>query len=167
MSGKSEPRAPLLVSACLIGSHCRYDGGSKPSALLRKLALRGRVLPLCPEQLGGLTTPRPPASIADGDGEAVLVGRAEVLGPAGEVLSDAFRRGATRTLALARGQGCRVAVLKERSPSCGVCRLSSPEGSRKGRGVTAALLADAGLQLISDEDRQLAKRLEEYHDADA
>ncbi len=167
MPGKTGSRAPLLVSACLIGSHCRYDGGSRPSVLLRELAMRGRVLPLCPEQLGGLSTPRPPARIAGGTGDEVLTGKAKVLGPAGEVVSATFLLGASRTLTLARRHGCREAVLKERSPSCGVSRLSSPEGSREGRGVTAAILAAAGLRLISDEDKRLASRLREYHDADS
>lgn len=167
MSGKFEHPAPLLVSACLIGAHCRYDGGSKPVALMREQARLGRILPLCPEQLGGLPTPRPPATLVDADGTEVLEGRADVLGPDGESLGDAFRRGAAATLSLARSRGCRLAVLKERSPSCGVCRLSSPEGDREGRGVTAALLASAGMELISDEDSQLASRLQEYFDADS
>ncbi len=133
--------------------------------LLKELAMHGRVLPLCPEQLGGLPTPRPPARILEGDGDEVLAGKTEVLGPNDEVLSAAFLRGASRALTLARSQGCRVAVLKEHSPSCGVGRLSSPVGSREGRGVTAAMLAAAGLRLISDEDTRLASRLREYHDA--
>ncbi len=129
--------------------------------------MHGRVLPLCPEQLGGLPTPRSPARITGGNGDEVLAGKAEVLGPAGEAMSAAFLLGASRTLTLASRYGCREAVLKERSPSCGVSRLSNPEGSREGRGVTAAMLATAGLRLISDEDKQLASRLREYHDADS
>ncbi len=161
------PRAPLLVSACLIGSHCRYDGGSKPSVLLRTMAMRGQVLPVCPEQLGGLPTPRPAAWIVNGAGDEVLTGLAEVLDSGGEDLGDAFRRGAEATLLRVQRQGCAVAVLKERSPSCGVCRLSGPDGIHEGRGVTAALLANAGLELISDEDPNLAQRLEEFLDANA
>ncbi len=95
--------------------------------------MHGRVLPLCPEQLGGLPTPRSPARITGGNGDEVLAGKAEVLGPAGEAMSAAFLLGASRTLTLASRYGCREAVLKERSPSCGVSRLSNPEGSREGR----------------------------------
>lgn len=163
MTVKPRTGLPLLASACLIGSHCRYDGGSKPAALLVEIARRGRVLPVCPEQLGGLPTPRPPAELVGGDGDAVLRGEARVLDETGIDRSAAFLAGARAALALARRQECRLAVLKERSPSCGVCRLA---GSRKGPGVTAALLAAAGVELISDEAETLSRRLEEFLNAD-
>ncbi len=163
MTAKPYPGTPLLASACLIGARCRYDGGGKPRRLLVEMARRGLVLPLCPEQLGGLPTPRPPAELVDGLGEDVLAGRARVLDVLGADRSEAFRRGARETLTRARHHGCRLAVLKERSPSCGVCRLAD---GREGRGVTAALLAADGFDLISDEDEDLARRLEEFHDAD-
>jgi uncharacterized protein YbbK (DUF523 family) len=148
-----------LISACLLGEACRYDGGSKPNERLRQWARTGDALALCPEQLGGLPTPRPAARIAGDGGEAVLAGRAEVLAESGASLSDAFRRGARETLRLARAAGCTLAVLKERSPSCGVGELKAQGKVRPGRGVTAALLAREGLTLVSDEDPQLANLL--------
>ena len=163
MTVKLDPGTPLLVSACLIGVRCRYDGGSKPRRLLVEMARRGLVLPLCPEQLGGLSTPRVPAELVGGTGEEVLAGEARVVDRSGVDRSEAFRLGARETLSRARRHGCRLAVLKERSPSCGVCRLAD---GREGLGVTAALLAAEGLDLMSDEDENLARRLEEFHDAD-
>ncbi|MBN2170557.1 MAG: DUF523 domain-containing protein [Candidatus Krumholzibacteriota bacterium] len=170
MSRQPPRRPPLLVSACLLGLRCRYDGAARPLPLLLDYASRGPVMPACPEQLGGLATPRPAAWIEPGaDGDAVLDGRARVLalGPAGEEdRSAAFRRGAEETLALARLGGCRAALLKERSPSCGVWQLSCEGHVERGRGVTAALLSRAGLTLLGDEMPDLAVELERWYEAD-
>ena len=131
-----------LASACLLGLRTRYDGGTKPHPdCLAALACRHTpcpVVPLCPEQLGGLPTPRPPAMLLGGDGFAVLDGRARVLDIHGRDLSAAFIRGAEQALAAARMLDIRIAWLKSGSPSCG-------GGPRFG--VTAALLARAGLDL--------------------
>lgn len=151
----------LLVSACLLGQAVRYDGAAKrcDHALLARWVAEGRVLPLCPELLGGLPVPRPPAEIGNGaGGAAVLAGSAQVVDVTGQLVSGAFLAGARRTLALAQAEGVRVAVLKEGSPSCGSARIRDGSFgglSVAGAGVTAALLRQAGLQVFSED--QLAE----------
>ena len=98
----------LLISACLLGARCRYDGASKPHPLVGQLAERHTLVPVCPEQLGGLPTPRPPA---ERRGDRVVTKTGDV--------TEQYRRGAEETLKLCKLFGCEVAVLKERSPSCG------------------------------------------------
>ncbi len=147
-------RAPLLVSACLVGIPCRYDGGSWPIPRLQALAAKGRVLPLCPEVLGGLPTPRPPAEIQGGDGDDVLEGRARVVNVEGRDVTAEFLAGAREALRLARRWGIKRAVLKSCSPSCGVGKIYDGSFSgrlRDGYGVTAALLRREGIALSSEE----------------
>jgi len=147
------PPRPILVSACLLGLAARYDGRSKTnSRVLDYLRARNLLpIPVCPEQLGGLATPRPPALFHSGDGEALWVEQGELVNHEGESMNAAFMRGAEETLRIARLTGCRAAILKERSPSCGVHRIHRREGLSAGSGVAAALLRQAGLSLISDE----------------
>ena len=134
----TQPRC--LVSACLLGLCTRYDGKSKASEDCLRSLSRYHVIPICPEQLGGMPTPRPPASIFGGDGHDVLAGRARVLDPQGRDCSAAFLWGANMVLAIARMQNVRLALLKAGSPSCGYSPV---------RGVTAALLERAGIQIES------------------
>ncbi len=144
-----------LVSACLLGRACRYDGGSQEHAAVEAAVARhreggGTVVAVCPEELGGLGTPRPAAELRGGCGQAVLEGRASVarLGDDGSV-TDAFVRGAQAARALAPRAS--FAILKARSPSCG-CGTTRIDGAkRSGDGVFAALLRKRGLQLC-DED---------------
>ncbi|MCL6450941.1 MAG: DUF523 domain-containing protein [Acetobacteraceae bacterium] len=151
MSGASDPgRAPgaVLVSACLLGLCCRYDGGSCPDDGVRKRARRERLVPFCPEQLGGLSTPRPPARLVGGDGVDVLEGRAWVQDADGRDVTAAFLRGAEQALLLARAVGADRAWLKDLSPSCGVARVHGEGGTtRPGMGVAAAALARSGLKV--------------------
>lgn len=134
------PKPLCLVSSCLLGLCTRYDGKGKQNEECLRLLKAYRFLPICPEQLGGLPTPRPPASIMGGDGHAVLDGRARVLDTHGRDLSAAFIRGASMVLAIARMQEVQVALLKSGSPSC---------GSMPTAGVTAALLQRAGIHVHS------------------
>ncbi len=131
-------REPLLVSACLLGLATRYDGQILYEPLTESLRKRYLLVPVCPEQLGGLPTPRPAAEIIEGDGLAVLSGKARVVNLRGEDVTEAFLRGAREVLRVARFLGIRRAVLKARSPSCGL----SPKV-----GVTAALLLSEGLEV--------------------
>ncbi len=149
------PTPPAVcVSACLLGLRCRYDGASREDAALRA-AFAGRpLLPVCPEQLGGLPTPRPPAEIRPCAGAAlatgadVLAGRARVIRPeSGEEVTDAFVRGAERAAAIALHCGARRAVLKSRSPACGVSAHYERGRLVPGEGVFAAALRAAGLSL--------------------
>lgn len=150
----------ILVSACLLGEAVRYDGAAHgPFAQLQAWQAEGRVLALCPEMAGGLPTPRPPAEILGGQGRAVLAGQQVVRDCHGRDVSDAFRAGAARALALVREQGIGMAVLKARSPSCGNRQTCSGEFSGRlveGAGVTAAALQAAGVVVFNEHELEQA-----------
>ncbi len=137
--------SPVLVSACLLGVPCRYDGNAQPSERMLALAASRSVIPVCPEQLGGMPTPRPPAERKQD----------RVVTQSGEDVTEAFTRGAIEALRLARLFGCRAAVLKSDSPSCGCGRVY--DGSFTGTlvpgdGVTAALLKKNGVSVVTEAD---------------
>lgn len=142
-----------IVSACLLGERCRYDGDTANEGARRRLdVLAGdAVVPVCPEVAGGLPTPRVPAHLVGGDGADVLDGRARVVDDAGRDVSDAFLRGAGVALEAARVHGATHACLKARSPSCGCGRIYREHGLADGDGVTAAALKRAGLTVLTDE----------------
>jgi len=140
----------ILVSACLLGVRCRYDGADNLTPEVVGQAAVRCLIPVCPEVLGGLPTPRPRAEVVGGDGVDVLAGRARVVTCEGRDVTDAFLRGAREVLRVARVLGAREAWLKGRSPSCGVSRIHDGSFSRRtrpGPGVTAALLAREGVRL--------------------
>lgn len=145
----------VLISACLLGIPCRYDGASKPHPLARDLAARHHLVPVCPEQLGGLATPRPPAE-RQGD---------HVTARTGTDVTEAYRRGAEGALELCRLLDCQVAVLKERSPSCGHGEIYDGAFSAvltAGDGVTAELLKAHGISVYGESQiPELLKNLEE------
>jgi len=144
-----------LVSACLLGVKCRYDGTSAREPKLLKLAKRERLIPICPEQLGGLPTPREPAWIVGGDGSDVLKGGAKVISQSGGDVTENFCRGAEEALKVAKLFGARGAILKARSPSCGCGKVRGPfsfDKLKDGDGVTAALLKKNGIRAITEED---------------
>jgi uncharacterized protein YbbK (DUF523 family) len=160
-------KPPLIISACLLGVACNHEGRGSPRAVVDELAQRYRLIPVCPEVLGGLPTPRPAAELRGGDGAAVLAGDdADAVSPAdaggarvvnvdGEDVTAAYRRGSDAAVAVARAVGATRAVLKARSPSCGTAGVYDGTFSRRlvpGRGVTAAALAAAGLAVGSEED---------------
>ena len=147
----------ILVSACLVDISCRYDGASAYREALRDLHRQGRLLPLCPEVAGGLGVPREPAVIVGGTGEDVLAGRARVMTQSGRDVTAEFLRGARGVVDLAERQGVRTAILKSRSPSCGVGQIHSEQGLRSGDGVLAAMLRRAGIRVISDEEWSATK----------
>ena len=142
---------PILISACLLGAACRYDGGSNPVLSVEALMGRCQLVPVCPEQLGGLATPRPPAE-RRGD---------RVVTKTGTDVTEAYRRGAEETLRLCRLLGCEAAVLKERSPSCGYGEIYDGTHSgtlTAGEGATAALLAANGIPVYGESQiEQLMK----------
>jgi uncharacterized protein YbbK (DUF523 family) len=148
----------MLVSACLLGVACRYDGQTCPDAKLNALATQGKLVPFCPEMAGGLPVPRLPAEIArafDGlDGHAVLDGLTIVLRSDGTDVTEPFIAGAQAALRLAKRLGIRQAILKANSPSCGVDRTHDGRflGSLvPGDGVTAALLKRNRIEVITEE----------------
>jgi uncharacterized protein YbbK (DUF523 family) len=143
-----------LVSACLLGIKCRYDGGSKYSDNMAELAAGGKVIPACPEQLGGLPTPRNPSEISMGTGADVLDGKCRVITNTRTDVTEHFLKGARETLKLANACGVKKAVLKARSPSCGSGRIydGSFSGSTiGGNGVTAELLLRNGIEVFTEE----------------
>jgi uncharacterized protein YbbK (DUF523 family) len=136
-----------------LGRRCRHDGRDKLDRTLERRAGPGAVLvPACPEEAGGLGTPRPAAELVGGDGDAVLDGRARVIDENGRDVTDAFVRGAEEALRIARESGATEAWLTERSPSCGCAATHVGGAVVPGRGVAAALLARAGLRVVGVGD---------------
>jgi uncharacterized protein YbbK (DUF523 family) len=127
-----------LVSACLVGLCTRYDGQSKPNPRCIELLRQFCWVPVCPEQLGGLPTPRSAADLS-GSGAEVLAGRAAVITKQGVDVSQHFIAGAKAVVQIAQAQDIRLALLKDRSPSCGL----TPQP-----GVTAALLLAHGIEVM-------------------
>ncbi len=144
---RPNPPPPVAVSACLLGIGCRYDGRSKFDPQLADHLAGREVLPLCPEELGGLSTPRPACAIRSGDGADVLDGRAQVTTAAGGDLTAAYVLGARKSLQIMRRRGITTFLAKARSPSCG-CGCHSVFGRlRPGDGVTTALLRRHGVEV--------------------
>lgn len=148
-------REVFLVSACLLGIPCAYDGRGRPVEELLTWATRGFVVPVCPEVFGGLPIPRPTAEIVGGDGADVLAGQARVVTVEGGDVTDAYVSGAEGALAAASRYGITAAILRQRSPSCGSKWIydGTHGGSLKeGQGVTAALLQRHGVVVWSEDD---------------
>lgn len=146
---------PVLVSACLAGCACRFDGRAKPQPQVQALVERGEAVAVCPEVAGGLGTPRRPAEIVGGDGDDVLDGRARVVDDTGRDVTEAHLAGAEAAVRAAREAGAAEAVLKERSPSCGSSERydGTFSGTRRpGQGVTAAALRRAGVAVRSEAE---------------
>jgi uncharacterized protein YbbK (DUF523 family) len=144
-----------LVSACLLGVPCAYDGRGRLAPELSALASHVPVVSVCPEVAGGLSIPRPTAEIVDGDGEDVLEGRARVVTAVGDDVTDAFLHGAERALAIVRRHAISIAILRQRSPSCGSACIYDGTHSgtlREGPGVTAALLRRHGVEILTEGD---------------
>lgn len=142
---------PLLISACLLGVQCRYDGGGVLLPEAEALRDRFQLIPVCAEIYGGLPTPRVPAELRDG----------RVVTRDGRDVTAEFQRGAKEILRLAEFFGCRRALLKARSPSCGFGTIydGTFSGTRTaGDGVLARLLLDEGLELYTED--QVSQLLE-------
>ncbi len=151
-----EEREPVLVSACLLGMNCRYDGDSNlDSPLIEQLAAeRAVAVPFCPEERGGLSTPRPAAWIERAGAGAVLDGSSSVVTGEGVDVTEAFVNGAQAALTACEENGIRRAFLKERSPSCGVCQTHVNGQLVDGPGVTAECLKRAGIEVRGVEGRR-------------
>lgn len=138
-----------LISACLAGYNCRYDARTRPvTPEVNQALIRGELLPVCPEQLGGLGTPRPPAEIVGGTSADVWQGKARVITADGQDVTQAFMSGARQVLQLARSMPVQGAIMKDKSPSCGVrCIYDGTfrRNLRPGQGVTTALLTASGI----------------------
>lgn len=137
----------ILVSACLLGTNCKYSGGSNHCPQVEALKDNYRLIPVCPEQLGGLPTPRPPAEC---QGQRVV-------NREGKDVTEQFSRGAEEALKLGGLFGCTKAVLKSRSPSCGCGQIYDGSFSGTGipgDGVTVRLLKAHGYKVFSEEQLQ-------------
>ena len=137
----------VLVSACLMGFRCRYDGGAQRLDCLDALRERHVLVPVCPEVMGGLPTPREPSEIRSGR----LVTRD------GRDVTEAFARGAREAEKIALACGCRCALLKERSPSCGLGRVYDGTFTgtlTRGDGLCARLLSQRGLRVLGESQAE-------------
>ncbi|MCY8826969.1 2-thiouracil desulfurase family protein [Bacillus atrophaeus] len=143
----------ILVSSCLAGIECRYNGSHAASQKIRRLIEENKAMMACPELLGGFTTPREPAEIIGGTGEDVLSGKAKIFTASGEDVTDLYVEGAAKTLAYAEKIQASAVILKENSPSCGSSFIYNGDFSGQkiaGNGVTSALLKQAGYRVISE-----------------
>lgn len=138
-----------LVSACLAGLNCKYDGGNNYNEDIIELVKSGEAILICPEQLGGLTTPRFPSEISMKNGEIKVINN-----HGGDVTKN-YERGAQETLDLAKRLNIKKAILKAKSPSCGCGLIYDGTFSKtkvKGNGVTAQLLLDNGFEVFNEEN---------------
>lgn len=133
-----------IVSACLVGHNCRYDGGSSPCEEVIRLVKTGRAIPVCPEAYSGLPVPRPPC---EQKGE-------KVVSKDGKDVTAEFEKGANKAFEKALAAGCKKAILKARSPSCGVGQIYDGSFSKtlvNGNGLFAQKLINAGFEVYDEE----------------
>lgn len=145
----------IIVSACLCGINTRYDGKNNFNEKVAKLIKEGKAIAVCPEQLGNLSTPRPPHEIKGGDGKSVLNGTAKVISVEGIDSTNNFLKGAEETLKIAFEIGATSAILKAKSPSCGYGKIYDGTFSRnlvKGNGVTTELLERNGIKVFTEDE---------------
>ena len=145
----------IIISACLCGINCKYNGGNNIDPHFLTMYRNNEVLPVCPEELGGLSTPRHPCEITGGCGNDVLTGSARVINDKGIDLTPNFIKGAHEVLQTARDNNAKLAILQDRSPSCGVGVIYDGTFSKKlieGDGVTAALLKQNRVNVINATD---------------
>lgn len=135
----------IMVSACLLGLNCRYDGGHNKLDEIEELKHDYNLIPVCPEIYGGMSTPRPPAEIV----------KHKVMNKAGEDVTSFFEKGAQETLKLAKLMDCKTALLKERSPSCGFGTIYDGNFNGTlvaGSGITARLLKENGISVFVESE---------------
>ena len=145
---------PILVSSCLLGLKTRYDGTDNYSQAVVDYIKNNQLtpIPVCPEQLAGLSTPRPKCWFNRGDGMSVLGGDGELINENGKEVTGAFLHGAQECLKVAKLTHCNLAILQQRSPSCGSQQIYLGEKLIEGMGITTALLRKNGLTVFSDDN---------------
>lgn len=139
----------ILVSACLVGINCKYSGGNNYNQKIFDLVKEGKAIPICPEQLGGLNTPRKPVELK------VINGKRYAIDNEGNDLTENFERGALEVLNLAKDLNINKAILQPRSPSCGVNKIYSGNFDNKlvdGNGILAELLKQNGIDVLTPND---------------
>ena len=148
----------IIVSACLLGENCKYSGGNNKSENVIKYLEDKEYILVCPEQLGGLSTPRNPSEIityGNKDGNDVLSGCTKVLSNKGIDVTKNFIQGAEETLKIAKEHNAKTAILKAGSPSCWYKKIydGSFLGNKiQGMGVTAAILNKENIALLDEDD---------------
>ncbi|KYO65220.1 DUF523 domain-containing protein [Thermovenabulum gondwanense] len=145
----------IIISSCLIGLNSKYNGENNYDKNFLDILKEEIIIPFCPEQAGGLPTPRSPAEISGGDGFDVLKGIARVVTKDGVDVTENYIKGAYEALKLAKIYGITKAILKSKSPSCGCGEIYDGSFKNKikdGTGVTAALFLENGIQVISSEE---------------
>ena len=145
----------ILVSACLVGENCRYNGKAKPNQAVLEYLKGKQYIAICPECEANLPIPRLPCEILGGEGQDVLEGKAKILNRAGTDLTREFMDGAEKILATVKDNAIDTAILKEGSPSCGVHRIHTGNFDRKtkkGMGLCARLLHNHGIDVFSEKD---------------
>jgi uncharacterized protein YbbK (DUF523 family) len=145
----------ILVSACLIGINCKYDGNNNKNEEVIEYLKDKQFIIICPEQLGGMSTPREPSEIVRLDGEAVIKGQTNVISNKRLDVTRKFKKGAQESLKIAQIYNCKEAILKEGSPSCGSNYIYNGTFSGKkidGVGVTTALLRNNGIKVMSEKE---------------
>lgn len=145
----------IAVSACLCGVNCKYNGGNNLSSELLKRYSSDEIILVCPEEFGGLPTPRIPCEIIGGTGRDVLEGRAKVIDKSGEDVTANFINGAIKTLQIIEKNNITTAILKAKSPSCGCGEIY--DGTFKGKivggnGITAELLISSGIKVLNEKN---------------
>ena len=143
-----------LISACLCGVNCKYNGLNNYNEICEKLLASGKAILVCPEQLGGLPTPRIPSEII-GNSLDILDGKGEVVNKEGSDVTAQFIKGAKETLNIAKKLNIKTAILKDGSPSCGVNYIydGNFSGTKiNGMGVTAQLLKESLIDVISEDE---------------
>lgn len=145
----------ILISNCLLGEKCAYDGEARTSKSILKLSEKNICIPVCPELSGGLGCPREKHEILEGSGDNVLDGNARVFSVSGEDHTEEFVQGAEDVLKEALDNGASIAVLKTHSPSCGKYQIYSGKFDGKlhdGSGVAAALLKRHGIKVFTEKE---------------
>lgn len=153
----------ILVSACLYGVNCKYNGENNYVKELNEILKDEEVILVCPEEMGEMNTPRDPSEIVKGTGKDVLKGKAKVISKSGYDCTEHFLKGAYKTLEIAKNNNCKWAILKSKSPSCGYGKVYNGcfDGNKiNGNGVTAELLIQNGIKVFTEKD--LNKFLKEY-----
>lgn len=139
----------IFVSACLAGINCKYSGGNNYNEKVFDLVKEGKAIPICPEQLGGLQTPRNPVEIK------IINGNKYVIDKEGNEYTDKFRKGAEEVISLAKKLNITKMILQPRSPSCGVSKIYSGNFDRElvdGNGILAELCIKNNIEVVNSED---------------
>ena len=139
----------MIISACLCGCDCKYNGKNNKNESCVELLKRGKAVLVCPEQLGGMTTPRVPSEILKNDGKISVISKE------GKDVSKEFKKGAKEALKIAKLVDAKVAILKNGSPSCGSKNIydGTFSGNKiKGEGITAKLFMENGIEVFSEDE---------------